>query len=181
MRIQKITDNNLKIALVVSLVAFAVFGRMMPHPPNFTPVAAAAIFGGAMLPRRWAVILPLIIMMISDYFIGFHSLTWLTWGCFAIIALASNYFVKRDKPYLIIGASIAGSMFFYLITNFGVWMQGVMYPMNIQGLINCYYMALPFLRNTILGDLAFTILLFAIYALVVQSSRVGVNKTAKPL
>ena len=157
---------KLRIALALSLIIFAVSSRLMPHPANFAPIAAVAIFGGAVLPRKWAIALPLAAMVLSDLVIGLHPLIWYTWGSFVLIALASHKYVKPEKPMAILGASVGASIFFYLVTNFGVWAQGQMYSMSFAGLIRCYYMALPFFRNTLFGDLFFTGLLFGLYALV---------------
>jgi hypothetical protein len=169
MTIPKITSaNNYTLLLLVAacLIALAVFGRVLPHPPNFTPLAAIAIFGGALLPRRWALTLPLASMIISDLIIGLHPLFILTWGTFALIAFLSNRLLTKVKLSLIIGASVGASLLFFIVTNFGVWLQGKMYAMTFTGLIECYYQAIPFFRNTLLGDLLFTAMLFGIYACV---------------
>ncbi|HSX35835.1 MAG TPA: DUF6580 family putative transport protein [Patescibacteria group bacterium] len=168
MKLQKIDttqDKGIYLVLAASLIMFAVFGRLLPHPPNFTPIAAVAIFGGAILPRRYALSLPLAAMIISDLVIGLHPLILFTWGSFAAIAVLSSHYMKRLNVVWIIGASLSASVLFYLISNLGVWLQGTMYPMTAAGLINCYYMALPFFRNTVLGDSVFSATLFGLYAL----------------
>lgn len=164
----KITKNYtlvFKIALAVSLIIFAVSARLLPHPANFAPIAAIAIFGGAILPRKWAVILPLGAMIVSDLIIGLHPLVLYTWGSFLLIALISNKTLKNIRPTNVALTSVMASVLFFVITNFGVWMQGLMYPMTASGLINCYINAIPFFRNTLLGDLVYTGLLFGIFAL----------------
>jgi hypothetical protein len=158
------TDLAIKIVMVVLLISFAIFARVMPHPANFAPIAAIAIFGGAILPRRWAVLLPLAAIILSDLVIGMHSLFLLTWGVFAAIALLSNYWLRNINVVNVGLASIGASVLFYLVTNFGVWAEGRMYPMTIEGLMSSYYNALPFFRNTLMGDMAYTAMLFGTYS-----------------
>lgn len=168
MKIQRIDDakdKNTLLIIACSLVLLAVYTRLLPHPPNFTSVAAVAMFGGVILPKKWALSLPLLAMIISDIIIGFHPLMLLIWGSFAAIALLSRALIKEIKPAGIIGASLGASLFFYLVSNFGVWLEGRMYPMTLAGLADAYYMAIPFFRNTVLGDLVFTGMLFGLYAL----------------
>ena len=154
-----------QLLLAVGLIALAVFSRVLPHPANFTPVAAVAIFGGAVLPRRWAVTLPLVAMIISDLIIGLHPLIAYTWGSFALIALGSSWFMRKVNVRSAIGASLSASVLFFLVTNFGVWAEGRLYDRTLPGLIQCYYNALPFFRGTLMGDLVFVGLLFGAYAL----------------
>ena len=161
-------NNHLKLLLIIGLVLFAVSFRLMPHPANFTPIAALALFGGAVLPRRWALSLPLAAIVISDLFLGVHSLILFTWGSFLLIALLSSKYLNKIKPKLVIGGSLLASVLFFVVTNFGVWLEGRLYPLTTEGLIACYYNALPFFRNTLLGDLVFSVMLFGIYALVTK-------------
>lgn len=155
---------RLKLVLAVSLIILAVVARVLPHPDNFAPIAAVALFAGAILPFRLALTLPLGAMIISDFIIGLHSLFLLTWGCFLLIVVLGKYLIKKIKPTSVITGSITASILFYLVTNFGVWAEGRMYPMTIAGLAECYYMALPFFRNTLLGDVFYSGLLFGAYA-----------------
>ncbi len=163
----RLTNGTLiKAGLALTLIAFAIISRVLPHPANFAPIAAVAIFGGAILPRKWATFLPLVAMIISDLFIGLHPLILVTWGSFAIVALASNRFLKHITPLSIGTASVGASMFFFLVSNLGVWLEGRLYALTFEGLIHCYYNALPFFRNTLLGDLFYSSLLFGAYAFV---------------
>lgn len=166
MTIKRITsDNTTSIVIASILIAFAVFSRLMPHPANFAPIAAVALFGGALLPRRLAISLPLIAMIISDLVIGLHPTIYATWGSFAIIALVSSMKFKTVNMTNILTSSLAASVFFFVVTNFAVWIEGRLYAPTFAGLVNCYYNALPFFRNTLLGDLVFTSSLFGIFAL----------------
>lgn len=178
MKIQKIDDSkdqNILILIASALILVAVFSRLLPHPPNFTSIAAVAIFGGAVLPRRWALSLPVAAMIMSDIIIGFHPLVLLIWASFVAIAFLSSLLIRQAKPPGVVGASFGASIFFYLVSNFGVWLEGRMYPMTLPGLMDSYYMALPFFRNTLLGDLVFTGLLFGVYALVSKLVSVKVH------
>jgi hypothetical protein len=159
-------DAIVKLLLAAGLIILAIIFRLLPHPANFAPVAAVAIFGSAILPKKWALSLPLVIMVSSDLIIGFHSLIWVTWGSFLMIAIFSSKYLRQIRLLNVVGTSLAASLFFFLATNFGVWCEGRLYPLTFNGFINCYYNALPFFRNTLLGDLAFCGLLFGAYVLV---------------
>lgn len=167
MSIEKIkTDFGVRMIIAIVLIAFAVALRLAPLPHNFAPIAAIAIFGGAILPRRWAMSLPLIAMVLTDAVIGYHSLIWATWGAFAVIAVGSNVLLKKINVSNVIGASLASSIFFFATTNFAVWAEGRLYPPTFDGLMSSYFNALPFFRNTMLSDLIFSAVLFGSYALV---------------
>lgn len=163
-------SKKISLAIAISLITFAVSLRLLPHPANFAPMAAVAIFGGAILPKRYAIGVPLAAMAISDLFIGFHSLIAVTWGSYAFIAVASSRWLS--KPTLIRGASItlSSSIFFFIITNFAVWLTSGMYAHTWAGLVRCFEMALPFFRNTATSDLIYTGALFGAYALVIRLS-----------
>lgn len=147
------------------LILIAVVLRIVPHPANFAPVAAIAIFGGAVLPRKLALWVPLAAMVISDMVIGFYALMPVIWTCYLLIALASSTWLR--KPTLAKGAllTVGASVGFFVITNFAVWMASGMYDHTLAGLSQCYAMALPFFRNTLLSDAVYTSALFAAYSL----------------
>ncbi len=159
-------DTLIKVLLIALLIAFAASARLMPHPANFAPIAAIAIFGGAFFSFYLAVALPLLAMAITDIVIGFHGLIPFTWGSFIFIALMSNRNMKEIKLTSVVGASMAASVFFFVVTNFGVWLEGRLYPQTFEGLMSSYYNALPFFRNTLLGDLVYTGALFTAYVVV---------------
>lgn len=165
------TRHNINLGVAVGLTALAAILRILPHPANFAPVTAMAIFGGAILPRRLAIWVPLGTMMISDLVIGWHHLIPLTWGCYALIGLTSSYVMK--KPNLVRGLSItmASSVFFFVATNLAVWQWDKMYDHTWSGLGQCFTMALPFFRNTALSDLFYTAVLFGTYYLISRASR----------
>ncbi len=166
MRLDNSSSIYLKIAVVVALVLFVVLARTAPHPANFAPVAAVALFAGAILPRKWALSAPLAAMIASDLIIGMHSLVFVTWGSFLLIALASHRFLGNVNKTKVVLGSVSASVFFFIATNFAVWAQGMMYPLNAGGLIHSYVNALPFFRGTLTGDLFYSGVLFGAYAFV---------------
>lgn len=163
--------NRLNILIASVLIGLAVTLRVLPHPANFAPVAAVAIFGGAILPRRFAVWTPVAAMIVSDLVIGLHNLILITWGCYALIALASSHWLRKPSFLRGLGLTISGSLFFFFVTNFAVWLWSGMYERTLAGLAQCFQMALPFFRGTFLGDLVYTGALFGIYVLVTAYSR----------
>jgi hypothetical protein len=165
-KLVKNRSNLIKLLLAATLIILAILFRVLPHPPNFTPLAAIAIFSGAIFSKKWAACLPLTAMIISDFIIGLHPLVWVTWGSFLVIAVASNRILQSIKLLKIVGTSLGASFFFFVTTNFGVWLQHQLYPASLAGLIDCYYNALPFFRNTLLGDLVFSAAIFGTYYVV---------------
>lgn len=157
---------NLKL-VAIFLVVFGILSRLLPHHPNVAPITALCLFGGVYLPKKFA-FLPLLALLISDYFIGFYGLDMLyVYGSFALIAGIGWWLKKHKKPMFILGSSFVSSVLFFLITNFGVWAPpNNWYPHTLNGLIQSYTLAIPFFRNTLLGDLGYTILLFGGYELV---------------
>lgn len=151
--------------LAIALVGFGVTMRFLPHPANLAPVGAIALFGGAVLPRKMAWWLPLAVLVISDYFIGFYNGIGFVWASFLLISIYGM--ALRDQKLLArIGlGALGGSVIFFVVSNFGVWAQGNMYALTWAGLVKCYTMALPFFRNTFLGDLIYGSILFSAWAL----------------
>jgi hypothetical protein len=145
-------------------ILIGVAFRLIPHLPNVTPIAAIALFGGVYLGRRTALMVPLAIMIASDLVLGLHPLILFTWGAFLLTGMLGTWLKDHKTTPNIIGSTIVSSLVFYLITNFGVWaVPGSWYPHTMQGLTNCYVMGLPFLRYSMLGDLAYVGILFLMY------------------
>jgi len=156
-----VTENWIVIFLIVA----AVLLRLMPHPANFAPIGAIALFGGVYLKKNQALWLPLIAMIISDLFIGLHSTIFFTWGSFLLIAVLGMSIRKNRSIGNIFGATVLGSVIFFVVTNFGVWVATPLYAKSVQGLIDCYVMAIPFFRNTLLSDLFYVTAFFGAYEL----------------
>lgn len=140
---------------------------IIPHIPNFAPIAAIALFGAVYLDKKQALILPLAAMFLADALIGFYN-PWLmlaVYGSFAVIGLVGLYLRKHKNIPNTIAASLIASVLFFLITNFAMWavqphMKQAIYPQTIQGLIDCYTMGLPFFRATLAGDIFYVTLMF---------------------
>jgi hypothetical protein len=152
--------------LVILMILAAAASRLIPHPPNFTSVTAMALFGGAMFDdRRLAFIVPLSAMFLSDLLLGFHDQMFVVYGAFAVIVCIGLWLHRHRSAAPIAGAAIVSSLLFFAATNFGVWALDHMYPLTLAGLMACYTAALPFLRNTLAGDLFYTLVLFGGFAL----------------
>jgi len=154
--------------LVVSLLLLGIAARLVPHPWNATPVMAIALFGGTYLARRWSLALPLAIMAGSDAILGWHTTIPFTWGAFLLTGLIGWWIRRRTSAGRITAGALTGSALFFLITNFGVWLVGGLYPPTASGFWQCYVVALPFLRGTLAGNLIYTAVLFGLYALLTQ-------------
>ncbi len=151
--------------LAISLIIFGVVMRLLPHPANLAPVGAIALFGGAVLPRKLAWWLPVGIMAISDIIIGLYSGFIFTWLGFLLVSFYGVALQNRNNWLRVPLGALGSSVIFFVVSNFGVWAQGQLYPHTFSGLTHCFEMALPFFRNTLLGDLAYGTLLFGMYAL----------------
>ncbi len=166
---EKIKANIGLIAVVVVVLVAAVL-RIIPHPPNFTPIAAMALFGGAYFTnKKLAFLVPMAAMLLSDLFIGFHSGMPSIYISFVLIVLIGMRISNNIKPKSVIIGSLSASVLFFVITNFAVWvMSATMYSKDFSGLIACYVAAIPFFHNTLMGDLVFTSVLFGGFYLVKQ-------------
>lgn len=142
------------------IVLSAVFMRLIPHAPNIAPIAALALFSGIIVPNWRGYTIPLIAMVISDFFLGFHSTIPFVYGSLLLI-VGIGYFLRKKPSPLVVGlGSLTGSILFFTITNFGVWVTSSMYEKSVAGLLRCYMMGLPFFRNTLLGDIFYTVVFF---------------------
>ena len=151
-----------KFYLVTAMIFAAAMMRIIPHWPNFTPIAAIALFGGTFLKRKdLAFLVPVAAMLLSDLIIGFHSTMLPVYLSFIAIVAFGLILQRRLTIVNTLSASLAASILFYLVTNFASWTSGLMpYPMNAVGLMQSYIAGLPFLFNGILGDLFYTSVLF---------------------
>lgn len=155
------TTNHARLLAILSAIFFAALLRLVPHPPNFTPIAAMALFGGAYFGRRaLAFAAPLGALLLSDAVIGFHSGMPFVYGCVALIVLVGWGVRARMTPLRIGAAAVLSSVLFFAVTNFGVWLSSGMYALTLSGLAACYVAAIPFFQNTLAGDLIFSAILF---------------------
>ncbi|HEV2359314.1 MAG TPA: DUF6580 family putative transport protein [bacterium] len=149
--------------LPYALVAAATVLRLAPHAPNFQPFGALALFAGAILPRPWTFVVPLGALALSDAVLGFYGIGMLwVYGSYALIAALGGLALRRRSPITVAAMALAASVLFYVVTNFGEW-TGPLYPHTAAGLIASFAAAVPFFRNTVLSDLAYSLALFGIY------------------
>lgn len=158
----KSTQKLRLTGVVMSFAAVAV--RLLPHPPNFTPMGATALFGGAKFTRPWNYLLPIGLMFATDLFLGFHNTMLYVYGSFLIITFLGERWAKKPTTARIVTLGLASSSIFFLVTNFGVWAQGTLYPPTFAGLIESYVAAIPFWQNMLLADLVFSVGYFKLFA-----------------
>ena len=156
--------NNTKqitVFLGVLLVALAVSARLFPHPANFAPLGAIALFSGLYLPKKYAFFVPFAGLLLSDLMIGLYhpAMMAAVYGSFALMVYLGIIGSRNKNLSTTAAAVLVGSIAFFLITNAAVWAFGTMYPYTVQGLMQSYYMALPFFRNSLLGDIFYTTVL----------------------
>lgn len=150
-----------RFKLVIGMIMAAAVSRLLPHPPNLTPIAALALFGGAIFAdKRAAFLVPLLALFLTDIFLGFSGLTAVVYGSFALIVCLGFWLHGRRSAGRIVAAALCGSMLFFILTNLGVWALTPLYPKTLSGLSECYVAALPFFQNTLAGDLLYSGLLF---------------------
>ena len=158
--------------MLAALIFIAALTRVIPHPPNFSPIEAVALFGGAYFAKRhWALLVPLLAMFASDLVLGVINggIYWeyfasagylLVYACILLSTLLGFGLRGKVGAGRVLAYSLAGSMLFFLVTNFGVWASGTMYPKNMGGLVAAYVAGVPFFQWTVLGTLFYSALLF---------------------
>ncbi len=170
-----------RLYVIAGMIGAAALSRALPHPPNFAPMNAMALFAGAYLADRktFAIIVPLLAMLLSDTLLhiltgwGFHADMWIVYGTIAIITvlgfrLQNEQNGEQRSTAKLIGFSVLASVLFFIVTNalpFAVHGMYGMYPRTWDGLIACFVAAIPFFQNALLGDLVFTAVLFGGFAL----------------
>jgi hypothetical protein len=159
-------NDLLKLISITGLILLGAISRFIPHPPNFTPISAMALFGGAKYnEKHFAFIIPLLVMFFSDLIIGFHTEVFAVYLCFIITVALGIRIRNNPKIYKIALAIILSSVIFFLLTNLSYWLFSGMYPHNLEGLIICYWNALPFFRNELFSAILYNLIFFGGYAL----------------
>ncbi len=162
------TLNPRFLFILTVIIAGAAF-RLIPHWPNFTPIAAMALFGGTYFNKKYlAFLIPMAALFISDMLLGFHSYMIAVYLSFAIIVVFGMMLKTRVKIGSLLLASVSSSVLFFVITNFAVWIGSPFYPQNFAGLLESYTAGLPFLNNGVLGDLFYNTLFFGAFYLAQQ-------------
>ena len=166
---------NTRFLALIAITLSAAAMRLLPHPPNMTPIAAMALFGGTYFTtRRIAFLVPLTAMYLSDLALGFfvydfgwfHGFMPFIYASFVVTVCLGLLIRHRLSPLIVGGAALISSVLFFVITNFGVWLVGSFYPKTVAGLLSCYVAAIPFFRNTLAGNAFYTLVLFGGFALV---------------
>lgn len=174
-------NHNRLAALLIAIVGAAAL-RLVPHPPNFIPIDAMALFSGAYLGRRGiAFLAPLGALLLSDAILGFYAGMQFQYLSVALIVLLSWLTLSRVTVLPVGAAAIASSVLFFIVSNFGTWLVSGMYSHDVGGLAACYAAAIPFFQNTLAGDLFYATLLFGGFALAERALpqlRGGVAQTA---
>lgn len=160
--------------LALLLVVVAALLRLIPHPPNFAPVGGVALFGGARL-RGWqAYVIPLAVMLLTDplrslmegHYPAYSGTTLVVYCSFLITVLLGRIFLRESSNiWRIASVAFLASVQFYLFTDLPSWWMDPIYGHTVNGLIACYVAALPFFGRTLLGDLFYSGVLFAAYAM----------------
>ena len=151
----------------LGLIILLALSRLIPHPPNFTPILGMAVFSGAIINKKIvAYLVPLAAMLLSDLYLGFHTGMPIIYFTLAICVLIGTFIESRVTILNSILGITAGVLIFYLITNFTVWYGSGMYENSFSGLITCYVMGLPFLQNTFISSLIYGMGAFLIYEVI---------------
>lgn len=170
---------NLRTGVLAFIILTAAFSRLIPHLPNFSPLAAIGLFGAAYIKKCWQVFLiPIAATWLSDLLINnviyaehYPSFTWFyggfywQYGSYLLITLLGIFMFKRVNASRILSGALMATMVFFLITNFGCWIGNPTYPQNAAGLMACYVAGLPFIKGTLLGSLFYSATLFGTFAL----------------
>ncbi len=148
------------------LIVIAAGARLIPHPYNFSPVGGMILFSGAVFGAfRFGWVLPLMAMILSDLILGIHSEMPWVYGALAANFLLARQMLPRERrwtPVRLGSTSLMASTLFFVISNFGVWFQGSLYPKTFAGWVECYVAAIPFFGGTVVGDLLYTALFFGL-------------------
>lgn len=178
---KRLSKYKYDIFIFIVLLFLGIYSRLMPHPANFTPVGAIALFGGFYFRKKWKILAPLIIMAISDMFIGFYDieLMFSVYFCIFVNSVLGSYINKNKMVTNGMLYSFIGAIIFFLITNFSFWFFGSWYPHTFNGLLSSYYLAIPFFKSSLIGDLFFSFAFFSGYELISNYSIVKRNKSIK--
>jgi hypothetical protein len=162
-------SNQIRLTALLSAVLTAAALRLVPHPPNFTPIGAMALFSGAYLGRRWlAFAAPLGALVLSDLVLGFYRGQITVYASVALIVIIGIAALQCRSAIRVGLAALASSVLFFVVTNFGMWLFSGFYPRTLIGLEACYIAAIPFFQNTVAGDLFYSTLLFGGFAVAQQ-------------
>lgn len=173
----------LRFSILTALIVICAFSRIILPIPNFSPLGAIGLFGAAYFTKKWqAFSIPIIATWLSDLllnnliygeyfseFVWFYPGFYWQYGSYMLITLVGVIIFRKINLQRIIGGAFASTIIFYLISNFGVWASGLMYPLTANGLITCYIAGIPYINGTLLGDLFYSGIMFGGFALLQNS------------
>jgi hypothetical protein len=162
---------NIRFYTLAAMICAAALSRLLPHPPNFAPLTAMSLFAGAYVAdKRFAFVLPLAAMLISDTVLeittgwGFYSGQWAVYGSLLLVTML-GFRLRNNVSFASLASStLAGSLLFFVTTNFATWALGSLYPHTTSGLAACFTAAIPFFQNSLLGDAVYAVMLFGGFA-----------------
>ncbi len=161
-----------EVIVAVGLILAMAAARFLPHPPNFTPVMSVALFGSAVFLNRYVgIALAIAAMLLSDAMMGLHSTLPFVYGAMVFAGVLGFMLRENRSPLRVLSVTLAGSVVFFLTTNLGVFLMQDLYPRTASGLITCYAMAIPFFKNSLAGDLAFSVVLFGTHFFLVDKAQ----------
>lgn len=175
-----------KTGFVILYIIIGILGRLIPHPANFTPIDNLCLFSGAKLKRGFAILTMFACLIISDFVLsivygyspfGYWSL--FNYSAYLVMILAGSMLKDKYSFKNLFIYTVSAAFGFWVWTNFGSWLFGfsaIIYPKNLAGLLSCYTAALPFLRNAVLGNLIWMVIIFGVYkALFVMPAKAGIQ------
>ena len=164
-----------KTLFIVSIILIGTFSRIIPHPPNFTAIGAISILGGLYFGKNYlAFLIPITAMLLSDFMLGYQMVI-SVYISFLIIIPMGIKIRQNLSNFSILETSIYASILFFLITNFTSWLGNPFYPQNLSGLLMSYTAGIPFLLNTLFGNLFFCFSLFGLYEIISKKKFIYIN------
>jgi len=162
--------------LMILFIILGISTRLIPHIPNFAPLAAVALFSGVYLNKKHGYLIPLSIYIISDFIIGFHNTIFFTWISIVLIYLLGLWLRTRKTAANTVVFTFLSSILFFIVTNFGVWLMG-WYPQNLEGLKQCFIYAFPFFRLSLIANFVYVAVFFGVYEYLLSKNK-SILKTA---
>ena len=160
--------------LILGVIVLGVLTRLIPHPPNFTPILSFALLSSVYSKNNLGILIPISIMVISDFYLGTHGAMVWVYSALFIIYLIGYFFIKNISFKNILVGSVIGSLMFFIVTNFGVWLIG--YPKSLAGLMQCYIAAIPFYKNTLLSSIFYSTIIHSCYIIITNKILITESK-----
>lgn len=165
--------------LALIIISFGILSRVVVHMPNFTPILSMAFLGGMYLKGRQAIGVPLALMVISDSIIGFYPGMLFTWGSILLISLLGFILKEKRGLFSIMGGSIASAVIFFIVTNFASWLT--LYPHTMDGLRQCYILAIPFFRSSLASTVAYSLVFYSVFKIYIPVREISCESRTVPL